>query len=142
MSGALNAHGGITLNSTTAQSAGLTYILGIKAFAEGGNIVWSNASNVAVGYATRSDYLGYSEMGNSTTPIYLTTSGLPTMCTGYGGAIKSITRSGTTFTYTCIDGTTGTFTQRDNNTTYSKATSTTLGLVKIGYSASGKNYAV
>ena len=34
-------------------------------------------------------------------------------------AIKSITRSGTTFTYTCLDGTTGTFTQQDNNTTYS-----------------------
>lgn len=34
-------------------------------------------------------------------------------------AIKSISRSGTTFTYTCLDGTTGTFTQQDNNTTYS-----------------------
>ena len=33
-------------------------------------------------------------------------------------AIKGITRSGTTFTYTCMDGTTGTFTQQDNNTTY------------------------
>ena len=31
-------------------------------------------------------------------------------------AIKSITRSGTTFTYTCLDGTTGTFDQQDNNT--------------------------
>lgn len=31
-------------------------------------------------------------------------------------AIKTITRSGTTFTYTCLDGTTGTFTQQDNNT--------------------------
>ena len=31
-------------------------------------------------------------------------------------AIKSITRSGTTFTYTCLDGSTGTFTQQDNNT--------------------------
>ena len=34
-------------------------------------------------------------------------------------AITTITRSGTTFTYTCVDGTTGTFTQQDNNTTYS-----------------------
>ena len=32
-------------------------------------------------------------------------------------AIKAITRSGTTFTYTCLDGTTGTFTQQDNDTT-------------------------
>ena len=34
-------------------------------------------------------------------------------------AIKSITRSGTTFTATALDGTTSTFTQQDNNTTYS-----------------------
>jgi len=37
-------------------------------------------------------------------------------------AIKAITRNGTTFTYTCLDGTTGTFTQQDNNTTYSAMT--------------------
>jgi hypothetical protein len=30
---------------------------------------------------------------------------------GAGSAIKSITRSGTTFTYTCLNGSTGTFTQ-------------------------------
>lgn len=44
-------------------------------------------------------------------------------------AIKSITRSGTTFTYTCLDGTTGTFTQQDNNTTYSVATTSANGLM-------------
>ena len=33
-------------------------------------------------------------------------------------AIKSITRSGTTFTATALDGSTTTFTQQDNNTTY------------------------
>lgn len=31
-------------------------------------------------------------------------------------AINGITRSGTTFTYTCLDGTTGTFTQQDSDT--------------------------
>ena len=41
-------------------------------------------------------------------------------------AIKSITRSGTTFTYTCLDGSTGTFTQQDNNTTYSAGTGLSL----------------
>lgn len=41
-------------------------------------------------------------------------------------AIKSITRSGTTFTYTCLDGTTGTFTQQDNNTTYSAGSGLSL----------------
>ena len=44
-------------------------------------------------------------------------------------AIKGITRSGTTFTYTCMDGTTGTFTQQDNNTTYSVVTTSANGLM-------------
>ena len=44
-------------------------------------------------------------------------------------AIKGITRNGTTFTYTCMDGTTGTFTQQDNNTTYSVATTSANGLM-------------
>lgn len=44
-------------------------------------------------------------------------------------AIKSITRSGTTFTATALDGTKTTFTQQDNNTTYSVATSSTDGLM-------------
>lgn len=44
-------------------------------------------------------------------------------------AIKTITRSGTTFTYTCMDGTTGTFTQQDNNTTYNAATQAAAGLM-------------
>jgi hypothetical protein len=44
-------------------------------------------------------------------------------------AIKSITRSGTTFTATALDGTTTTFTQQDNNTTYGIATSSSDGLM-------------
>jgi hypothetical protein len=44
-------------------------------------------------------------------------------------AIKSITRSGTTFTATALDGTTFTFTQHDNNTTYSVATQKANGLM-------------
>lgn len=44
-------------------------------------------------------------------------------------AIKSITRSGTTFTATALDGTTFTFTQQDNNTTYSVATQNANGLM-------------
>jgi hypothetical protein len=47
------------------------------------------------------------------------------------GAIKDITRSGTTFTYTCLDGTTGTFTQQDNNTTYSAGTGISISSNKI-----------
>lgn len=44
-------------------------------------------------------------------------------------AIKSITRSGTTFTATALDGTTFTFTQQDNNTTYGVATHNANGLM-------------
>ena len=44
-------------------------------------------------------------------------------------AIKSISRSGTTFTATALDGTTFTFTQQDNNTTYGIATQYTNGLM-------------
>lgn len=43
-------------------------------------------------------------------------------------AIKSITRSGTTFTATALDGTTSTFTQQDNNTTYGVVSTTANGL--------------
>lgn len=44
-------------------------------------------------------------------------------------AIKSITRSGTTFTATALDGTTFTFTQQDTNTTYGVATQSANGLM-------------
>lgn len=44
-------------------------------------------------------------------------------------AIKSITRSGTTFTATALDGTTFTFTQQDSDTTYEVATQYTDGLM-------------
>lgn len=44
-------------------------------------------------------------------------------------AIKSISRSGTTFTATALDGTTFTFTQQDNNTTYGVATHNANGLM-------------
>ena len=44
-------------------------------------------------------------------------------------AIKNITRSGTTFTATKLDGSTFSFTQQDNNTTYSNATTAAAGLM-------------
>lgn len=44
-------------------------------------------------------------------------------------AIKSISRSGTTFTATALDGTTFTFTQQDNDTTYGVATQNANGLM-------------
>lgn len=47
-------------------------------------------------------------------------------------AIKSLSISGRTITYTKGDGTSGTLTTQDTNTTYSAATSSALGLVKTG----------
>jgi len=48
-------------------------------------------------------------------------------------AIKSITRVGLTFTATAIDGSTFSFTQQDNNTTYGVATTASNGLLpKLG----------
>lgn len=46
-------------------------------------------------------------------------------------AIKSITRSGTTFTATALDGTTFTFTQQGNNTTYSAITTAQIDSICV-----------
>ena len=46
-------------------------------------------------------------------------------------AIKSITRSGTTFTATTLDGTKFTFTQQDSNTTYSAITNTKIDSICV-----------
>lgn len=46
-------------------------------------------------------------------------------------AIKSITRSGTTFTATALDGTTTTFTQQDNSTTYSAITNAKIDSICV-----------
>lgn len=68
--------------------------------------------------------------GNAATASAVNWSGVTGKPSYYDAkAIKSITRNGTTFTYTCMDGTTGTFTQQDNNTTYSAATTSTAGLM-------------
>lgn len=68
--------------------------------------------------------------GNAATATNVAWSGVTSKPSYYDAkAIKGITRSGTTFTYTCMDGTTGTFTQQDNNTTYSAATTSAAGLM-------------
>lgn len=75
--------------------------------------------------------LGYGNIdGNASTATNVAWSGVTSKPSYYDAkAIKGITRSGTTFTYTCMDGTTGTFTQQDNNTTYSVATTSANGLM-------------
>lgn len=68
--------------------------------------------------------------GNASTATNVAWNGVTSKPSYYDAkAIKSITRSGTTFTYTCMDGTTGTFNQQDNNTTYSVATTSANGLM-------------
>lgn len=68
--------------------------------------------------------------GNAATASNVAWTGVTSKPSYYDAkAIKTITRNGTTFTYTCMDGTTGTFTQQDNNTTYSAATTSAAGLM-------------
>lgn len=43
----LRALGGIAVDSSTEESTSLPYFLGIKAFADGGNVVWSSPTNTA-----------------------------------------------------------------------------------------------
>lgn len=57
----------------------------------------------------------------------------------YANGIKNITRSGTTFTATRINGTTFTFDQQDNNTTYALASTSANGLLRA-LNGSTSNY--
>lgn len=54
----------------------------------------------------------------------------------------ALSKNGSTITLTGSDGSSTSVTDADSNTTYSKATDTVLGLVKVGYAESGKNYPV
>jgi hypothetical protein len=97
-------------NFTLKASSGQTYTL-----PSAGGTVALTSSNIT---------------GNAATATNVAWSGVTSKPSYYDAkAIKSITRNGTTFTYTCMDGTTGTFTQQDNNTTYSAATTGAAGLM-------------
>lgn len=89
--------------------------------------------------------------GNAATATNVAWSGVTSKPSYYDAkAIKGITRSGTTFTYTCMDGTTGTFTQQDANyyhtASYSTglviATSTSLNSLYVPYAGSSQAGAV
>ena len=51
LSGLLSAHGGISLNDSTPRETP-QFILGIREFANGGNIIWQTANEVSVGKAS------------------------------------------------------------------------------------------
>ena len=81
---------------------------------------------------TVKDSTARNHIGNSSNPHGVTKSqvGLGNVANyDQSKAIKSISRSGTTFTATALDGTTFTFTQQDNNTTYGVATQNANGLM-------------
>lgn len=81
---------------------------------------------------TVKDSTARSHIGNKSNPHGVTKSqvGLGNVANyDQSKAIKSISRSGTTFTATALDGTTFTFTQQDNNTTYGVATHNANGLM-------------
>lgn len=80
MTGLLSAHGGISLNASTKQETP-EYILGIKSFANGGNIIWQSISSVQVGKANALTV----SAGSSTTPVYFS-GGQPVACSYFLGA--------------------------------------------------------
>lgn len=80
MTGLLSAHGGISLNASTKQETP-EYILGIKSFANGGNIIWQSISSVQVGKANALTV----SAGSSTTPVYFS-GGQPVACSYSLGA--------------------------------------------------------
>ena len=100
LSGLLNAHGGISLNSSTPNETP-SYILGIRAFADGGNIIWQSIGSVSVGYATSAGSANSVAWGNVTgkpstfAPSSHTHSYLPLTGGSVTGAI-SITTNGVT----------------------------------------------
>lgn len=128
--GGLAAYGGVSLDrmliGDSAMSSDLT------------NMTITGVDSLPTTYQTATmkrsfvegDTLTGNLSGNASTATNVAWSGVTSKPSYYDAkAIKGITRSGTTFTYTCMDGTTGTFTQQDNNTTYSAATQSAQGLM-------------
>ena len=93
------------------QSDELEFILGIDSFSEGGTTKWKAASDITVGKA--SSLAVSAAVGSATNPVYIDANGKPVKTTYTLGASVP---SGAKFT----------------DTTYSAATASALGLVKIG----------
>lgn len=93
------------------------------------------SGNVTVSY----DDLTYKPTIPSKTSELTNDSGFKTTDTN---TTYSLSKSGSTITLTGSDGSTTSVTDADTNTTYGTATSSTAGLVKIGYTENGKNYPV
>lgn len=103
--------GPIKFNSNSLPSRdSQDFLVGIDAFDQGGTLKWSSASNVKVGSATKATQDSAGQQINTT-------------------YIKGLSVSGRTVTYTRGDGTTGTITTQDTNTTYNNVTTSASGLM-------------
>ena len=137
---------GVTSHASTVTYPGLS-VMKIMGF---GGVGWTIPSTMAkTGNIFTYDHnqnvtfpAGVTATSFNGTTLYEGGTSLANKYSTLANTIKALSISGKTITYTKGDGTTGTLTTQDTNTTYSKATSSALGLVKIGYSENGKNYPV
>lgn len=86
------------------------FLVGIDAFDQGGTLKRTSADSVKVGSATKATQDSAGQQINTT-------------------YIKGLSVNGRTVTYTRGDGTTGTITTQDTNTTYNNVTTSTSGLM-------------
>lgn len=86
------------------------FLVGIDAFDQGGTLKWTSADSVKVGSATKATQDSAGQQINTT-------------------YIKGLSVNGRTVTYTRGDGTTGTITTQDTNTTYNNVTTSASGLM-------------
>lgn len=107
-----------TLDGITATTAEINYVNGVTSNIQTQLNGKLSTTGKAVSAVTADSATNVAWSGVTSKPSYYDAK-----------AIKGITRNGTTFTYTCMDGTTGTFTQQDNNTTYSAVTTSANGLM-------------
>ena len=129
-----SSNGNLPAAATSVQ--GLANSLGALAFKSSlgkgdvglGNVDNTSDANKSVKYATSAGSAGSATKATQD-------SSNQTITSTY---IKGLSVSGRTITYTKGDGTTGTITTQDNNTTYSTGTSTASGLTKL-YTTTGNN---
>lgn len=120
--------GPLKWNSTSlVQFSGApSYLLGIDAFADGGQQKWQSASSISVGSATTASKLGSSTVGSTTQPIYLN-AGAPTKCTytlsasvpsdaKFTDTVTTVTTSGSGNAVTAITASNGALTVTKNST--------------------------
>ena len=105
----------------------------------GGTFITDNSQIANTrGYITTSNNSAAATLGGIARSGFVETSSNQALGTG----ANVLTVSGSTVSLVRASGDTDTVTLPNDNTQYSTASSSTLGLVKIGYSESGKNYPV